>query len=379
MRVWIDALATTNASGRHVLLGHLEGILSLGRKDVSFTVLYPNGCPGFPANLGPAVSWKACPSLTRRWYWRQAWERLMLGRHVTPRVADVLVVMSGTWVRGVGVPQISLAMNPWALAAGVPMTLGQRVKAAMQRHAYRCAVRKADGMVYLSGYLRDAYHLAAGTCARREAVVYASVGADVWEMAGRRSGGGRDRDRIICVSAMAPHKGIETLLSALELLRTRHGRVARLTLVGNWPDRAYETRMRSQVARLGLESQVDILGHLPRKELLECCASAEVFALLSRCESFGIPGVEAQALGIPVVCSNAGAMPEVYGEGALTVPVGDASEAARALDRVLGDAALRDRLSDAACANARRFRQPEAGRLLLEFIEATALKGGTAV
>jgi glycosyltransferase involved in cell wall biosynthesis len=372
MRVWIDALATTNQSGRHVLLGHLQGLVALGRSDLSFTVLYPAGCSGLPVDLGSTVVWCACPASTRQWYWRHVWERWSLPGRVTPEVADVVLVMSGTSLRGISVPQVSLAMNPWALVPGVERSLAERMKAFLQRHAYRRAVREADAMVYLSGYLRDAYCQNAGMQARQAAVVYASVGSDVRASADRLAGEPRQPGRSVCVSAMAAHKGIETLVEALDLLRTRHGRQGHLDLVGAWPDSSYEHKIRLQVARLGLQAQVNFRGHLPRTELLECCARAEVFAILSRCESFGIPGVEAQALGTPVVCSDAGAMPEVYGRGAIVVPVGDASAAAGALAQVLGDASVRARLSDVARANARRFCQIDASRVLLEFLETVA-------
>jgi glycosyltransferase involved in cell wall biosynthesis len=376
MRVWIDALATTNQSGRHVLLSHLEGMVALGRPDLAITVLYPAGCPGFPMALSPTVVWRACPAMTRLWFWRQGWERCVLPGRVTPKVADVLLLMSGASLRGLGVPQVALAMNPWALTPGVAGSLTQRLKAALQRVAYRRAVREADGIIYLSAHLRDAYHRNAGSQARRAAVIPASVGSDVWTYADRLAGQPPHRGGIVCVSAMAPHKGVETLVAALGLLRTRHGRTVPLALVGGWPDPGYERRVRSQVARLGLQSQVEVRGHLPRADLLQACARAEVFALMSRCESFGIPGVEAQALGTPVVCSDAGALPEVYGHGALVVPAGDASTAAGALDQVLGDAALRARLSVAARVNAGRFCQADTSRALLAFLETVVREAG---
>lgn len=361
MRVWINALSTTNASGQHVLRGLLRGLTELGTT-WSFVVGYPAGCAGFPMDAGPAVKWCACPPITRHWWWRHIWERMALASRIKADRGDVLLNMSGTTLHARGIREVSLAMNPWALVPDVLQSPIQSMKGALQRGAYRRAVRTADGMAYLSGYLQAAYHGLAGSGARRETVVYTGVDEDVWAYGGRCAGVMREPGRIVCVSAMAAHKGVETLLSALHRLRTRCGREARLTLMGGWPDDAYARRIRAQVETLALTPYVTIAGHVPRAELLEGCARAEVFALLSRCESFGIPGVEAQALGTPVVCSRVGALPEIYGAGALAVSVDDPVATADALDQILGDAAFRQGLSVAAQANAQRFRQPDVSR-----------------
>jgi glycosyltransferase involved in cell wall biosynthesis len=166
---------------------------------------------------------------------------------------------------------------------------------------------------------------------------------------------------------MAPHKGIETLVDAVADLYRRHGRVARLALVGAWPDRRYEERIRAQVDRLGLRSFVEFEGHVPRVALLREYARAKVFALLSQCESFGIPGAEAQAFGTPVVCSDAGAMSEIYGRGARVVPIGDPGSAADALEAVLCDETYWLHLAAEARSNAQRY-SPGGGGVPMELL-----------
>lgn len=375
MRVLIDALSTTNQSGRHVLHGHLRGMIAARPRELDVTVLYPGGCKEVPAGLGPCVRWMACPPGTRRWWFRHLWERASLRRIVAMESPDVVLIMSGTALPSLGVPQVSLAMNPWALVPGIAEAPLERIKAALQRRAYRRAVRTADGMAYLSAFMRDAYERNAGRSARRSAIVYSPVGDDVREFARRRHGISRRPGSLVCVSAMARHKGIETLVGTMREMRDRHGRYCRLRLVGGWPDPAYERRIRSQVRQLELDAQVEFAGHLSREDVLMSCAEAEVFVLLSRCESFGIPGLEAQALGTPVVCSSAGAMPEIYGQGALVVPVDDASVAAVTIMRVMDDAECWSRLSQSASSNACRFVADNAGRVLLGLLETTIREG----
>jgi glycosyltransferase involved in cell wall biosynthesis len=79
------------------------------------------------------------------------------------------------------------------------------------------------------------------------------------------------------------------------------------------------------------------------------------FVFPSRYEGFGLPPLEAMALGAPVVCARAASLPEVVGEAALLVTAGDAGALAEAVTRVLQDSALRESLSRAGREHAALF------------------------
>ena len=129
---------------------------------------------------------------------------------------------------------------------------------------------------------------------------------------------------------------------------------------------AYEREIRGLAAELGLAEAVEFAGFVPRARLEELYAESQVFGLLSRCESFGIPAIEAQLFGTPVVTANVCAMPEIGGAGGVYVDPDDAAGAAAALGRLLGDAAEWRRLSDLARANAERFTWSRCSRPLVE-------------
>jgi len=77
------------------------------------------------------------------------------------------------------------------------------------------------------------------------------------------------------------------------------------------------------------------------------------------------------ALGVPVVASNAGALPEVVGDAGLLVDALDAPGLAAALERVCGDAEAASRMRDAGIARARQFSWPQsAGALIDAYTEA---------
>jgi glycosyltransferase involved in cell wall biosynthesis len=92
----------------------------------------------------------------------------------------------------------------------------------------------------------------------------------------------------------------------------------------------------------------DLQPNDPR--LLELYRCADVFALPSRAETFGIAAVEACASGLPVVASGVGGLTDIVIDGAtgLVVPPGDADALTERLGRLVDDVELRRRLGDAA-------------------------------
>jgi glycosyltransferase involved in cell wall biosynthesis len=225
-------------------------------------------------------------------------------------------------------------------------------------------------MIYLSRFLRDAYYENAGGEAKRSIVAYAGLEPDVLALARRENHGlaSRTPGKIVCVSAMAPHKGTDVLLRAFSDMR-KTVQDASLDLIGPWPDATYEVAMRSLCSSLGLDDYVRFHGYMKRDDMLQACARARVFSLMSRCESFGIPGLEAQAMGTPVVCSNCCAMPEVCGRGGLYPAQADVSGTAKALGLLLSDDGEWRRYSMAAGKNAAQFTFERTARPIMEIFE----------
>jgi glycosyltransferase involved in cell wall biosynthesis len=135
----------------------------------------------------------------------------------------------------------------------------------------------------------------------------------------------------------------KALTVALDALERVPG--ARLVVVGDGPDRA---QLERHAARL--DGRVEFRGALPRRETLDVLAGATAAVLSSDWENLPHAAVEALALGVPVVATAVGGVPEVVrdGENGLLVPAGDVDGFAEALRRVAGDRELRDRLAAAA-------------------------------
>ncbi|MBI3862558.1 MAG: glycosyltransferase [Planctomycetia bacterium] len=370
MHVLVDGLSATSYSGRHVLLGHLEQLAAGAAGRHEFFVLYHSSNAELRRLNAPNVHWLAVPESVRDWKRRLLWQAVSLNRVIRETRAHLIFNPAGTVFPSSSVPQVSLAQNPWCLTPSLHQSLRDRGKAFLQRRAYRHAVSRAALMAYNSEFMRQAYRRNAGGIQEHDSLIaYQGLDDETHDAALRmRDQVKKQRLRILAVSVMAPWKNVESLLEALRIVRGRKI-PAKLNIVGPWSDPAYERRIRQKVSELDLDESVCITGRVPREELYRQYSEAAVFCLLSRCESFGIPALEAQLFGAPAVISDACAMPEICGAGALGVPADDVERAAGALVELLDDERRWNELSERAVENASRFRWPECSRPLLRMFD----------
>lgn len=94
---------------------------------------------------------------------------------------------------------------------------------------------------------------------------------------------------------------------------------------------------------------------ISREAVVELYRQADLLCFVSTCEGFGLPVIEAQAVGRPVVTSNLSSLPEVAGAGALLVDPYDVAAIRSAVQRVIAEPALRTGLVNAGQENIKRF------------------------
>jgi alpha-1,3-rhamnosyl/mannosyltransferase len=149
-----------------------------------------------------------------------------------------------------------------------------------------------------------------------------------------------------------PHKNHVVLVEAFAGVVAAHPS-ALLVLTGR-PDGA-EPAVAAAVERLGLGERVRRLGRIPAADVAGLYELADVVAVPSRYEGFGLPAVEAMRYGTPVVAATGTALPEVVGDAGLLVDPDDVDGWAAALTGLLGDDARRAALAAAGTARAARF------------------------
>jgi glycosyltransferase involved in cell wall biosynthesis len=157
---------------------------------------------------------------------------------------------------------------------------------------------------------------------------------------------------------------------ALEALAAVPG--ARLLLIGDGPER---TTLQALAGKLGLSDRVEFAGAQPRDRVLSALAGARAAVLSSEWENLPHAAVEALAVGTPVVATAVGGVPEVVHDdvNGLLVPAGDVAAFAAAMQRLLEDDSLRDRLAAGAKPSVASIgREPIYSRLEAILMEAAA-------
>jgi glycosyltransferase involved in cell wall biosynthesis len=165
--------------------------------------------------------------------------------------------------------------------------------------------------------------------------------------AGAPSGG-----YLLSVATLEPRKGLDVLMAALAAV-PRERRLP-LALVGQPGWGGIEPLQLAEDLGLGPD-EVVVLGRLPDRELAAVMSAAVAVVVPSRAEGFGLPVVEAMAVGTPVVTSDDPALVEVGGDAALATPVGDVPALTSALTELLDQPGLRSAMATRGLARAADF------------------------
>ena len=167
---------------------------------------------------------------------------------------------------------------------------------------------------------------------------------------------------VVSVANLRPEKGYDVLLDASHLLVERRLPV-RVVAVGRG-EGELERTMRARHAALGLGDRFVFAGQ--RDDVLRILAAADVFVLASRQEGLPVVLMEATSVGLPIVATAVGGVPQVLTDGVdgLVVPPGDPVALADALGRVVSDPDLRRRLGAAAKQRSAMFDVAQASRTI---------------
>jgi glycosyltransferase involved in cell wall biosynthesis len=224
--------------------------------------------------------------------------------------------------------------------------------------------RAADRVIATSRYSRRAAVAAYDLDPGRVEVVPEGLDLSRWPDPGPRSRASGEAV-ILSVARQYRRKDTRTLLEALPaVLRKIPG--VRLRILGGGPELP---ALRARARALDLDRSVTFLGEIGNRERVRTeYAAADLFALPSLQEGFGIAYLEAMASGLPVVAARAAAAPEVVPEptAGILVPPGDPPALADALTRLLLDPDVRARMGAAGRVHAEAFGWPSVARRFLE-------------
>jgi glycosyltransferase involved in cell wall biosynthesis len=163
---------------------------------------------------------------------------------------------------------------------------------------------------------------------------------------------------VMTVANLRPEKGYDVLLDSARLAFDR-GLPLRFAAVGRGPlDDALKERHR----QLGLDGRFQFLGQ--RHDVLRLLTGADIFVLASRQEGLPVSLMEATSVGVAIVATSVGGVPQVITDGVdgLIVPPGNPPALVDALERVASDPTLRRKLGDGAKGRSAMFDVTSASR-----------------
>ena len=174
---------------------------------------------------------------------------------------------------------------------------------------------------------------------------------------------------LLAVSTLHPHKNLDRLLHAFAAFHRKRPDF-RLVITGlRGFHSANLERLRED---LGLEASVEFTGWIPRADLYDLYARAWAFFYPSTFEGFGLPVLEALAAGLPTACSRIEPLASVASTAALQFDPGDEAQMLDAMNRLVTDERLRERLSAAGPGRAAEFSWHATARQTLDALGEAA-------
>jgi glycosyltransferase involved in cell wall biosynthesis len=158
---------------------------------------------------------------------------------------------------------------------------------------------------------------------------------------------------LLFIGRLEERKNIVRIIEAFEILKEKYQIPHQLVLVGK-PGYRYEN-IKYQISNSKYNKEIEELGYVTEEEKWELLRNADTFLFPTLYEGFGIPVLEAQSVGVPVVASNTSSLPEVGGEGAVYVDPLRAESIAEGIQRLLSDDDFRDGIIMKGKENTARF------------------------
>lgn len=184
---------------------------------------------------------------------------------------------------------------------------------------------------------------------------------------------------LLYAGSVRPQKNVPRLVEAFAVLRgelENHPKYRDLRLIIIGDEMWKHPQVRKMVIQTRMEPYVRFFGFVPFDTLRVFYSAATAFVFPSLYEGFGMPPLEAMAMGTPVVCSGTSALPEVAGDAAVMVNPENVFDIARGIREVLTEESLREELVARGHRQARSFHWDRTAREVLGVYEEVRGKVG---
>jgi len=175
---------------------------------------------------------------------------------------------------------------------------------------------------------------------------------------------------ILFLGTKEKKKNIFGLIKSFEIIKEKYGVLHKLVLVGGRPNQKFykEEKVKEIINKSRFKEDIINLDFVPEEEKQRLLSGAEIFVYPSFYEGFGMPVLEAQLSGVPVITSNISALPEIAGKGALKINPKDTKEMAEAIYKVIFDKKVKEDLIRSGKENALGFVWEECAKKTLALL-----------
>lgn len=234
----------------------------------------------------------------------------------------------------------------WHNVMGFSVTTLDPLRYALKYSGYRLVVRHAVShsqkilvpSLWVKGELKQRFKLPS----KKIIVTYEGVDPTFSHQSSSSSHPEVAQPYVVYTGSLYPHKNVTTLLQALALVNQHH--TPKLTLALVSARTIFTAKILEEAKSLGLAPWVKHLGFLEDIHLAALYSQALAVIEPSTSEGFGLTGLEAMAVGSPVIAARATALPEVYGDAALFFDPQSPKELAAQITRLLKDSKKRQEL-----------------------------------
>lgn len=296
-----------------------------------------------------------------------AWEQISLSRDLRAHGTPLLLSLASTGPLAyrrqfVAHHDITYVRHPESFSRPFRLLYGALVPPLL---------RRVQGVITVSEFSRSELHDHYRLDPAHIAVIPNAV-SDVFTRDGTAYAAGEPY--LLAVSSPNVHKNFARLVQAFERASTSY--IGQLLIVGAQQGSSFAGADVAGVdaATTGTPNaranRITFLGRVDDDRLAELYRGAAAFAFPSIYEGFGIPPLEAQRSGTPVIAARAASIPEVLGDSALWFDPFDVADIARAIETIDQDAALRADLTSRGLANAAHFSWEASAAHLLDLVRA---------
>lgn len=171
---------------------------------------------------------------------------------------------------------------------------------------------------------------------------------------------------VLFVGNTNPRKNLERIIQAFDLFKEKSGLPHLLVIAG---EQGWKFNRENALEGVKHREDVRFIGFVPGEDMPALYSAADLFVFPTLYEGFGIPVLEAQACGVPVVTSNYSSLPEVAGEGAKLVDPYDVENICQGMLTILQRPELAKALVEKGLENVKRFSWATSAKRLDEILE----------